>query len=85
MKIEIVKYDGTEIFYDAISFEFRTNQVSNWIKVKLEDGTEDVIRNVCVIRTLEGNWYENITDYFHTHNTAIYLFQKRLLENGKKQ
>lgn len=53
MKIEIVKYGGKEIFYDAISFEFRTNQVSNWIKVKLEDGTEDVIRDVCVIRTLE--------------------------------
>ena len=55
MKIEIIKYDGTEIFYNALSFEFRTNQVSNWIKVKLEDGTEDVIRDVCVIRTLERN------------------------------
>lgn len=55
MRIEIVKYDGTEIFYDALSFEFRTNQVSNWIKVKLEDGTEVVIRDVCVIRTLERN------------------------------
>ena len=55
MKIEIVKYGGTEIFYDAISFEFRTNQVSNWIKVKFEDGTEDVVHDVCVIRTLERN------------------------------
>ena len=53
MKIEIVKYDGTEMFYDAISFEFRTNQVSNWIKVKFEDGTEDVIHDVCVIRTIK--------------------------------
>jgi hypothetical protein len=52
MKIEIIKYGGTEIFYDVISFEFRTNQISNWIKVKLEDGTEDVIRDVCVIRTI---------------------------------
>lgn len=50
MRIEIVKY-----VYDAISFEFRNNQVSNWIKVKLEDGTEDVIHDVCVIRTLERN------------------------------
>lgn len=55
MKIEIVKYDGTEMFYDAISFEFRTNQVSNWIKVKLEDGTEDIIHDVCVVRALERN------------------------------
>ena len=55
MKIEIIKYDRTKMFYDAISFEFRTNQVSNWIKVKLEDGTEDVIHDVCVIRTLERN------------------------------
>lgn len=53
MKIEIVKYDGTEIFYDVISFEFRTNQVSNWIKVKLVDGAEDVVRDVCVIRTIK--------------------------------
>ena len=53
MRIEIVKYDGTEMFYDAISFEFRTNQVSNWIKVKLEDRTEDIICDVCVIRTIK--------------------------------
>ena len=53
MKIEIVKYDGIEILYDVISFEFRTNHVSNWIKVKLEDGAEDIIRDVCVIRTIK--------------------------------
>ena len=29
MRIKVIKYDGTEMFYDALSFEFRTNQVSN--------------------------------------------------------
>lgn len=36
MKIKIVK-----IFYDAISFEFRTSQVSNWIKINSMDETVD--------------------------------------------
>lgn len=52
MWIEVIQYDGSKKSCNPVQFEFRTNQVSNWIKVKFEDGTEDIIRNVCVIRTI---------------------------------
>ena len=37
MKLKIIKYDGTDFFCNVLSFEFRTNQVTNWIKAKLID------------------------------------------------
>ena len=52
MKIKIIKYDGTELYYDALSFEFRTNQVSNWIKINFEEDEEIIIHDVCVIKTV---------------------------------
>ena len=52
MKLRIIKYDGTEIFYDALSFEFRTNQVANWIKVKVDNDNTIIIHNVCAIKTM---------------------------------
>ena len=53
MKLKIIKYDGTEIYLDALSFEFRTNQVTNWIKAKVIDEQEDIIiHNVCVIKSV---------------------------------
>ena len=53
MKLKIIKYDGTEILYDALSFEFRTNQVSNWIKVKISEDKAIIVHGVCVIKTVE--------------------------------
>ena len=58
MKLKIIKYDGTEIFLDALSFEFRTNKVVNWIKVKVIDDQKTImddviIYNVCVIKSIE--------------------------------
>lgn len=53
MKLKIIKYDGTETYYDALSFEFRTNQVANWIKMKFEDGKTIIVDNICVIKTVE--------------------------------
>ena len=52
MRIKVIKYDGTEMFYDALSFEFRTNQVSNWIRIKLRENNVVVIDNVCVVKTV---------------------------------
>lgn len=52
MKLKIIKYDGTEILYDALSFEFRTNQVSNWIKVNTDDEAI-IVHNACVVKTME--------------------------------
>ena len=34
MTIKITTYDGKDILCECDSFEFRTNQVSNWIKIK---------------------------------------------------
>lgn len=53
MKLKIIKYDGTEIFLDVLSFEFRTNHVSNWIKVKTIFGDIIYIHDVCVIKNIE--------------------------------
>lgn len=58
MKLKIIKYDGTQIFLDALSFEFRTNQVTNWIKAKVVDDQKTImsdvtIHDVCVVKTVE--------------------------------
>lgn len=53
MKIKVIKYDGIEVIYDILSFEFRTNQVSNWIKIKCKDGTCVFIKGICTIKTIE--------------------------------
>ena len=58
MKLKIIKYDGTEIFLDALSFEFRTNQVTNWIRMKAIDDQKTImsdvtIHDVCVIKNVE--------------------------------
>lgn len=58
MKLKIIKYSGEEIFLNALSFEFRTNQVTNWIKALAIDDQKTkmcdvIINNVCVIKTIE--------------------------------
>ena len=52
MKIKIIKYDQTEMIFEVESFEFRTNHVSNWIKMKNLDSEQIVIHDVCVIKTV---------------------------------
>ena len=53
MKIKVIKYDGAEMDYDIVSFEFRTNQVSNWIRLKFGDGKVLNIHDICVIKTID--------------------------------
>ena len=54
MTIEVMKYgDGKLTSIECKSFEFRTNQVSNWIKVRHFDDREELIREVCVIKCKE--------------------------------
>lgn len=53
MKLKTIKYDGTEMIYEALSFEFRTNQVSNWVKIKLNNGETIIVHNICVIKSIE--------------------------------
>ena len=54
MKLKIIKYDGTELVYENVdSFEFRTNQCANWIKIKTFVNDIIYIHNICVIKHLE--------------------------------
>ena len=52
MGLKIIKYDGTEIEVNALSFEFRTNQVTNWILLRISEEETMRIHDVCVIKTL---------------------------------
>lgn len=54
MELKTIKYNGTEeIFCDVLSFEFRTNQVSNWIRIKTIYGETIIVHNVCVVKSIE--------------------------------
>lgn len=50
MKITVVEYGGTEHRIECESFEFRTNQVTNLIRIKRLDGSTEVIRDICAIK-----------------------------------
>ncbi len=51
MILTIIEYGGTPRQIECRSFEFRGNQVTNWIRIKKADGCEALIHNVCVIKT----------------------------------
>lgn len=56
MTIEVYTYgDDEPIVINVKSFEFRTNQVSNYMTVILEYGNRALIRNVCTIKAKEKN------------------------------
>ena len=57
MKIIIIKYGGEPEEIECESFEFRCNQVNNWIKIKKADGNVTMIHNICVIKTQEETDY----------------------------
>jgi hypothetical protein len=50
MKIAVVEYSGTGHYRNCKSFEFRTNQVTNWIKIQCQDGSEEIIHGVATIK-----------------------------------
>lgn len=51
MKLTLIEYGGIQRQIECESFEFRSNQVTNWIRIKKADGCEALIHNVCVIKT----------------------------------
>ena len=61
MKLVVIQYGGEPQHIECESFEFRTNHVANWIRVKYADGTSEMIDNVCVIKTDEGDLDESNT------------------------
>ena len=50
MKISVIEYNGTEHHIDCASFEFRTNQVQNWIRIKYQDGSKEMIHGIATIK-----------------------------------
>jgi hypothetical protein len=50
MKITVVEYGGIEHHRSCVSFESRTNQVENWIRIKYQDGSKEIIHGVATIK-----------------------------------
>lgn len=50
MLLEITTYDGKQTIYEVESFEFRTNQVSNWIRLILPNNEKLTIHKICTIK-----------------------------------
>lgn len=51
MKIKVIEYGGKEHNINCISFEFRTNKVTNWIKIKYQDGRQERIYEIATIKS----------------------------------
>lgn len=51
MKINVIEYNGTKHHINCKSFEFRTNQVQNWIRIKYQDGSKEMIYGIATIKT----------------------------------
>lgn len=50
MRITVIEYGGIEHRINCKSFEFRTNTVTNWIRIRYKDGSKKEIHDVCVIK-----------------------------------
>ena len=50
MIITVIEYGGTPRQIECESFEFRSNQVENWMRIKYKDGSTEEIHDVCVIK-----------------------------------
>lgn len=50
MNIIVVEYDGTENHINCKFFEFRSNQVANWIRITYPDGSKEIIPRVATIK-----------------------------------
>lgn len=50
MKLKIIEINGNQTIIDCKSFEFRANQISNWILIKNEDGQGKRIYQIATIK-----------------------------------
>ena len=55
MVLTVIEYGGKKHIIDCESFEFRTNQVTNWIRLVYSNGSKEEIHNVCTIKCDKGN------------------------------
>ena len=51
MTITVVEFGGAPRKIECGSFEFRTNQVENWIRIKYKDGSKEIIHGVATIKS----------------------------------
>ena len=51
MTITVIEYGGTPRKIECESFEFRSNNVTNLIKIKKADGTKAIIKDISVIKS----------------------------------
>lgn len=52
MNITIIHFGGiAEQFSGVKDFEFRTNHVANWIRLKFKDGHTEMVRSIVTIKT----------------------------------
>jgi hypothetical protein len=54
MKLKIITLNGEKRMIECDFFEFRSNQVSNWIKI-CDNGCTEIIHNVAVIKSVSGS------------------------------
>ena len=50
MNITVIEYGDIEHHRSCASFEFRTNQVENWLKIHYQDGSKEIIHGVAIIK-----------------------------------
>lgn len=50
MKITVIEYGGIKHYINCKSFEFHTNKVANRIKIKYQDGSQEVIYEIATIK-----------------------------------
>lgn len=54
MKITVIEYGGIEHYIHCASFEFRTNKIGNWIKIKYQDGSQEMMYGIATIKAESG-------------------------------
>lgn len=50
MRLTVIEYGGRERHINCKFFEFRTNQVENWLEVKLKNGSKIMMHGVATIK-----------------------------------
>lgn len=55
MELTVIEYGGEPRQIECESFEFRCNHVTNWIRAMHADGSEEMVHDVCVIKTDNGD------------------------------
>ena len=61
MNITVIQYNDMEHHIECEYFEFRTNQVDNWIRIKYHNGNREIIHGVATIKAkCEEDDYDNL-------------------------